>query len=646
VSIAEGKARIAAPYVLLAGMVLAVYLQVASFPFINYDDHPHILNNPAVQEGLTLEGVRWALTTDMDAGWIPVTWLSRMLDVSLFGMNAGGHHLVNVLFHMLNAMLLFHAFRRMTGRLGESWLVAALFAVHPLHVESVAWVTERKDVLAGFFWMLSLLAYARYAERPSASRYAAVALWFALGLMSKPIVVTLPFVLVLLDAWPLRRLRLAGGTDSVDGPPFAPATASRLLLEKAPLLAMSAGASVATVISEVGERAVLTLADLPLPVRIGNAVLSYSLYLGKIAWPARLAVFYPHPGSGISPVAVAASAIFLAAATVLAIRSFRACRWLAVGWFWYLGALVPVIGIVQAGEFAMADRCAYLPSIGIYVILAWGASRLAGRIRHGHPALQAAAVACLLALGSAAYVQAGLWRDTGVLFRHALSVTEGNWIAHLNLGQSESAAGRDEAALAHFREALRICPRYTDAKYAVYSTLSRLGRQAEALRYFADALRDSRSDSRGITRVGLSFAESGKIDEAAACFREAVRRSPDDAEANYNLAVALVRSGKQAEAASHFLLALRIEPADAGANNRLGVALMGLGRHEEAIARFREAVRLDAGHGEARFNLGVALARTGRRREAIDCFRAILRDYPGDSDAGAELARLEGGRGR
>ena len=557
----------------LAALVVIVYWRVTAFPFILLDDEPLILKNPAVQGGLTLEGVRWAFATDMDAGWIPLTWLSRMLDVTLFGMNAGGHHLVNVLLHLMNTLLLFGVLREATGNTWKSGLVAALFAVHPLHVESVAWVTERKDVLAAFFWMLSLGAYIRYAARPGAARYGAAALFFFLGLLSKPIVVTLPFALLLLDYWPLRRLWPS--PDSSDEPPSrsSPVAPVRLVLEKLPLFLLSAAISAVTYFSQKGIGAVTPIDANPLRARAGNALLSYAVYLRKALWPSDLAIFYPHPGANLVTWKPVAAGLFLCLATAWAMRQARRQRWLVVGWFWYLGTLVPVIGLVQVGGIGMADRCTYIPMIGIYLIVVWGAGESAARFKVPAPVATAAASACLLALAACAWLQAGYWRGSEPLFRRALDVTEGNWLAHSLIGQIDSMAGKDVEAEAHYREALRIWPWLPDVHNSLGEVLDRMGRTEEAISNFREELVIQPRHAPAQYNLGVTYYRIGKIGEAAACFRETLRILPDHPEAHNNIGVYLLDTGREDEAIAHFRAALRVRPDYPEAHHNLEIAL-------------------------------------------------------------------------
>jgi tetratricopeptide (TPR) repeat protein len=629
----------------LAAMVAIVYWRVGSFPFILLDDEPYILKNAAVQGGLTLEGVRWAFTTVMDAGWIPLTWLSRMLDVSLFGMDAGKHHLVNVLFHLLNTLLLFRVLREATGKVWESGFAAALFAVHPLHVESVAWVTERKDVLGAFFWMLSLCAYLRYAARPGVARYGAVVLFFVLGLLSKPIVVTLPFVLLLLDYWPLCRLQPPGAPGGVSPPP-RPVPPGRLVLEKVPLLALSAAVSVVTYLAQKKIGAVTPLGATPLWARAGNALDSYATYLRKAVWPSDLAVFYPHPGTDLLLWKTAAAGLFLCVVTVWVVRGALRRGWLAVGWFWYLGTLVPVIGLVQVGGNAMADRCAYIPMIGIYLAAAWGAGESAARFRVPKAAGAAVAGGGLLVLAVAAWIQVGYWQGSASLFRRALDVTENNWLAHSSLGQVASEAGRDEEAVAHYREALRIWPDLPEVHNALGGALERMGRIDEAKANFREELRLQPDFADAHYNLAILLGRTGWIDESAAEYREVLRLRPDHPEAHNNLGVYLSDIGRDEEAVAHFREALRTRPDHAEAHHNLGMLLARTGEPDEGIGHLRQAVRIRPGYVEAHNNLGVLLARRGAFPEAVSEFREALRLKPDHEGARYNLETATSNMGK
>jgi Flp pilus assembly protein TadD len=482
-----------------------------------------------------------------------------MADVSAFGLDAGRHHLVSLALHAANALLLFAALLRLTGAFGRSLLVAALFAVHPLHVESVAWISERKDLLAGLFWMLGLLAWAEYARAPSRARYAAVFAAMALGLLAKPMLVTFPFVLLLLDRWPLGR---AGG----------PAAARRLVLEKAPLFALSAASCVLTLLAQRGGSAVVPVDALPLPVRLANAPLAWAGYVGKAIFPARLAVLYPHSGGFPGLPALAASAALLAALSVAAFLARRRAPAVPVGWLWFLGTLVPVIGIVQVGYQSMADRYAYIPLIGLYVAAAWGIPALLPDRHRRHA--WALAVPAVLALAAATHVQAGNWRDTRTLFEHARAVVPENWLAECWLGRIEASEGNEERAAGRFRRALEILPGIPEAENGLGEILMRRGRTAEAV----------------------------------ARFRSAVASRPGYAEAWANLAFGLAAGGDLDGAARSLEQALRADPDSPGTLSNLGYVRWLQGRTREAEARFREALARKPELEAARVNLERLLA--------------------------------------
>jgi Flp pilus assembly protein TadD len=556
--------------------------------FVNFDDDDYVTANPVVLRGLTWHGVAWAFTTEHAVNWHPLTWLSHMLDVQLYGLDAGAHHLTNLLFHIGNTLLLFGLLHRMTGALGRSAFVAGLFAVHPLHVESVAWVAERKDVLSTLFWMLTLWAYIEYVKRPdlrqsSRRRYAAVLLFFALGLMAKQMLVTLPLVLLLLDFWPLGRVGI--GPNPAGG--WAPArdgwaTAGRLVWEKLPLLALAAASSIATFVIHQRGGAVIILSAIPLQLRIENALVSYVVYIGKMLWPAGLAVLYPYPQS-LSAWSVAVAFVTLTGISVAVIWAAPRRPYLPVGWFWYLGTLVPVIGLIQVGDQAIADRYTYIPLIGLFIIVAWGVPDLLVRWplrRVVLPKIALPAAACLVILACAITARGQLeyWEDSTTLWTHTLAVTTRNNIAHNNLGATLADQGKTDEAIAHYSEALRIKSDYADAH----------------------------------NNLGVALADQGKLDEAIAHYSEALRIKPGYSDAHSNLGIALADQGNLDEAIAQFTEALRINPDSAKAHNNLGVALASQGKLDEAIAQFTEALQVKPDYADARNNLELALARRGK----------------------------------
>ncbi len=606
-------------------LTLLVYAPVYRFGFVNFDDPDYVTNNPHVRNGLTPDGLAWALTSTEAANWFPATRLSHLLDVEVFGMRAGGHHFTNALLHASATVLLFAFLCAATGAAWPSAFVAVLFAVHPLHVESVAWIAERKDVLSALFWFLALWSYVR-------RRYWLTLLAFVLGLASKPMVVTLPFVLLLLDVWPLRRpLRSA-------------------LWVKIPLLALSAAAAAVTYLVQSGSGAVRAVGQFPLGLRVENALVSYALYIVKTFWPAKLAVFYPYPHA-LPGWQVALSAVLLAGISILAWRTRRSRPYLAVGWLWYLGTLVPVIGLIQVGAQARADRYLYLPMVGLAIMLAWGLREILPK----RMAFSAAVAGCL-ACAAVCEAQIQYWRNSETLFRHALDVTAGNYLAHHNLGVALAGEGRLAEAIGQYRAALQIEPHAANVETDYGNALAKSGRFDEAIAHYRAALRDL--PDAPITHNDLAnalAATPGGLPEAVAEYRTALRLKPDYEEARnnlaqvqsngpemqYNLGVDLARNGNPQAAIPHFEEALRLRPDYVDAHNNLGVVLAGAGQRQEAISHFEAALRIDPDSADAHVNLGIALAEIpGRMPEAMGHFRAALRIRP-DPEIRQMLERLE-----
>jgi tetratricopeptide (TPR) repeat protein len=587
--------------VLLACLVLiaasvAVYAPVSHFGFVTWDDPEYVVGNVHVSQGLTWQGARWALTSTDEANWHPVTWLSHMLDVQLYGMNAGPQHVTNLVIHILDALLLLGLLYRMTGALGRSTFVAGLFAVHPLHVESVAWISERKDVLSTMFWLLTMWAYVAYVRRPGRGRYLPMLLLFALGLMAKPMLVTLPFVLLLLDFWPLQR--------GLELP--------RLVKEKLPLFALAAISSVVTVLAQRHGGAVAGLERLPLGIRLTNAPASYLAYIGKMLWPVRLAAFYPlHASTPVLQVTL--GALLLIGVTILAFRAGQRHGYLLVGWLWYVGTLIPVIGLVQAGSQSMADRYTYVPLIGLFLIAAWGAPELVARWRYGRVAIPVAAVCVLLMCTALARAQVGYWSDSAALWQHALEVTEDNYVAHASLGKVLLDEGKAGEAIPHFTETLRIQPNYVEAKNNLGMALAWRGKLDEAAQQFAGALRIKPDFPEAQSNLGMVLMSQGKLDEAAQRFAEALRIKPDFVQAQNNLGTVLMRQGKLDEAARYFGAAVRNRPDVPELQNNLGLVLMSQGKLDEAAQHFAEALRIKPDFADASKNLNRAMAQRQRR---------------------------------
>ena len=604
--------------------------------FLNYDDDEYVTANPHVRGGLTVPDVVWAFNAFYASNWHPLTWLSHALDCEWFGMNAGGHHAVGVLLHVVNSALLFLVLVRMTGATWRCAWVAAMFGVHPLHVESVAWVAERKDVLCTCFWLLTMWAYARYVERPSGWRYFSTLGLYALGLMAKPMVVTLPLALLLVDYWPLGRTPWA---KSVLGR-NASASPSRLVKEKLPFLALAAMSAALTYWAQRGGGAVAPLVNVLMPIRIANALLSYMRYIGEMFWPVRLAVFYPLR-AGLPPAEVMACGAGLVGITAAVIWWARRAPAFVTGWFWYLGTLVPVIGLVQVGAQSMADRYMYVPSIGLLIMLGWSVPdpMMNGRIVKSFTCVAAAAtIAASLAL---CRVQVGYWKDSETLFRHTLDVTRDNWLAHNSLGNALMQSGRMAEGIGHFEQALRIEPYYAEAHNSLGNALMQAGRMPEAIAQLEQALRINPDYAEAHCSLGAALERDGRIQDAIGQYDQALRIKPDLAEAHCYLGVALGRAGRVTEAISQLEQALRINPDYAEAHSNLGNALMESGRMPEAIRHLEQALRIKPGLAEAHYNLGVAFERAGRLNDATGQYELALRFKPDLAPAQTALVRLQ-----
>ena len=621
------------PWVLVA-LTVALYWPVRQHGFTALDDQDYVSGNRQVQAGLTWEGVRWAFTTGAASNWHPLTWISHMLDVQLFGPEPGRQHLVNVLFHAFNAALLFALLQGMTGALWRSAVVAGLFAVHPLHVESVAWIAERKDVLSVALGLLSLRAYLRYVRRPGPGGYLLVAALFVLGLLAKPMLVTLPFVFLLLDFWPLGRL----GRDARGR--------VRILTEKAPLLLASLAASVVTYLVQDQGQSIMSPERYPFPLRVGNALVSYMGYLWKTLWPQGLAIFYPWSRQGLSPLKVAGCAIGLAVITAVVCASTRTRPHRATGWFWYLGTLVPVIGLVQAGGQSMADRYTYLPSVGIFLLLTWEWHAQAGRLRRPRAISAVSAVAIISLLALAARSQLALWRSDATLFGHAARVTQDNYLAHYGLGHCFVSQGRFAEAEAEYREALRIKPRAAIAYFSLGSLLLNEGRDDEALQNFAETIRLNPAYADANYNSGVIFQRRKEIDKALLAYNEAVRIDPRHARAHINAGNILDQQGQATLAESHFRTAVQADPNLAEGQFSLGRLFLTQHRPEAAAAAFLEALRVRADYREARRGLGLALAGQGKWPEAEEQFLKLLQQEPADADGCFFMGNILASQGR
>ena len=635
-------------YALLVVGILAVFWRVTGFALINYDDGTYVTENHDLRLGLTGKGIRWALTAVVSNNWHPLTLISYLLNYQIGRFDPQGYHLLNLLLHMANSLLLFLVLNKMTGFRWRSAFAAALFAIHPFHVESVAWVAERKDVLSGLFWMLTMWAYINYTKRPGIKSYLPVVLAFALGLMSKPMLVTLPLALLLLDFWPLGRF----SADSDKRRAFS--NYRKLLWEKAPLFGLSAVSSIITFVVQRRGGSVADFETYPIGVRIANAVVSYVRYIGKTFWPQKLAVFYPHPGDSLPLWQVMGSGLLLVCITYLLIRAARRYPYAAVGWLWYVITLAPVIGIVQVGAQAMADRYTYVTLIGIFIAVAWGIPELlwkadasARGCRHPRVLISGAAGIAILALMYCAYVQVGYWRNNITLFRHALNATSNNFLANLNLASALQLGERPNEAIGYYRQALQIAPGNPDALSNIGLALADVGKAEEGLKYLYKALEVKPNDPDVENNLGYALCKLGRFDEGEAYFKKALQTNPRHKKAlpNYvaglnNKAIRLAQRGNPAAAVKIFSEALRLDPGNAETHYNLGVALDSLGRTDEAIEHFSEAVRLNPDNARAHNNLGALYAQQKKLDEAIRHFAEAVRIAPDFQAARSNLEKF------
>jgi len=657
---------------LLALVTAAVYWPVAKMGFINFDDPDYVVGNLRVQAGLTMESIKWAFTSLYASNWHPLTWLSHMLDCQLYHLKPAGHHLTNSLLHIANTLLLFGWLKRLTGAFWRSAFVAALFALHPLHVESVAWVSERKDVLSAFFFMLTLWAYGRYAKgrsknaegrmqnaesgrQPSSSIFYVLSLcFFALGLMSKPMLVTLPFVLLLLDFWPLRRWGLktadSGRKDLL-----------RLSLEKAPFFALSAVSCVLTFLVQRACGAMTSLENGPIELRLANALVAYARYLGKTFWPTKLAVIYPYFHLELDSWQVVGAAFLLLAVTAGVLIARRQRPYLLVGWLWFLGMLVPVIGLVQVGKQSLADRYTYLPHIGLFIFIAWGAAAVASRLKR--PGLISAVAAVLVLAGCAIRTarQLSYWRDTRTLFQYAAEVTSQNYVAyaviandlveqrklpeaiewcrksleiapdyaeaHNTLGNIYAKQEKYDEAIANYRAA-EADPTYADPRIELGNILVKQGKFSEAEAKCREALRLAPMHLPGMFSLATALHSQGKLDEAAGYYRRILALNPNLYTPHRQLGNILVAQGKPDEAIAELLAALKIRPDDGDTRTVLGMALLGTKHTDEAATQFREAARLQSTNALANYHLALIHQERKETPAAIERLRAVLKAQP------------------
>jgi tetratricopeptide (TPR) repeat protein len=615
----------------LALAVWVAFGQTIRFGFVDYDDDEYVYDNPEITHGLSLKAILWAFTHVHSHNWHPLTTLTHMLDCEVYGLHPWGHHLGNLLLHAMAAILLFLAFQQMTGALWRSAFVAALFAVHPLHVESVAWISERKDVLSGLFFMLTLMAYVRYLRTkasgatttlaiPRSPFYWVALLLFAFGLMSKPMLVTLPFILLLLDWWPLQRFTIHNARSAV-GP---------LVREKIPFLLLSAASCAATIWAQ--KDALNSLQRVTFLSRVCNAVVSYSAYLWQMLYPVDLAVFYPHPGNHLAAWKVSVSLLSLLLVSAGVAIGSRKHAYLPMGWLWYLGMMVPVIGIVQVGGQARADRYTYLSQIGLYVIVAWGAVDLCGSWRYSRALLGAGAAVILASLLVLAHVQTTYWKDSISLMTHAIACTSDNSIAYNNRGLALVAQGKLAEAIRDYKRAIQLEPSYAVAHSNLGIALAALGKLPEAIQHYELAIRLRPYYANAYNNLGATLAAQGKLSEAIQDFERAVQLRPSYASAYYNLGLALAALGKLPEAIQHYERALQLKPDYVEALNNLAYVLAtsqndSVRNGVRAIALSQQANRLTSGENLVVLDtLAVAYAEAGRYPEAVETLnRAIQR---------------------
>jgi len=652
-------------YISLAGTTWLAFQQVGNNEFIDFDDNVYIMQNHHIHKGITIQGLRWAFTTGYAANWHPVTWISHMVDVQLFRLKPKWHHLTNLLFHIANVLLLFFVLSRMTKAPWKSAMVAALFALHPLHVESVAWAAERKDVLSTFFWMLTLIAYGYYVRNPRLKNYMVVLAFFALGLMSKPMVVTLPFVLLLFDYWPLERFGgSSGGLNQLPGESveamrteagspvstrkekgktgnraqeqtvqrgtlleqkFKWASIRPPVLEKVPLLVLSVLSCVATYIAQNKGGAVSSIEIITPGIRISNAFVSYLLYITKTVWPHGLSIFYSHPG--LRPLwQVFGAMLFLVAVTFAVIRTGKRFPYLPVGWLWFTGTLVPVIGIVQVGGQAMADRYAYIPSIGIFIMAAWGIPEIFKKRRYGKELLAGLSALCLACFFILTWVQVGYWRDYFTLFYHAATITKDDFTLYNNRGIAYKGMGDNVHAIEDFNKAIEINPRYAQAYSNRGTSFVELGKPAQAVEDYNKAIELDSHLAGAFFNRGVFYQSSGNFRQAIADYDRAVENSyPNLEEALCNRGAAYGELGNQSKAIENYDMAIASDPEYVKAYFNRGLAYGQLGKYLQAINDFDKCISLDNNNPEAYFGRGMTYGNIGKENQAIEDIKTAAR---------------------
>jgi tetratricopeptide (TPR) repeat protein len=628
----------------LALAILAVFFQLLGSDFITFDDAHYVSENPYVRTGLTRDNIIWAFTPGEFGYWHPVTWLSHMLDCQIYGMDPGMHHLTNVLIHVANTLLLFLILSRLTGALWKSAFVAALFALHPLNVDSVAWIAERKNLLSTLFWLLTMWAYVRYAHRKAILPYLLALVLFALGLLAKPMLVTLPFVLLLLDYWPLDRLHLGRLCEDIDrqaGQPethINPASALlHLLWEKIPFFVLSAASIGLSYWSSDKLATTISTGLVPIRLRIANALVSYITYISRAIFPQKLAVFYPYPQA--VPLAHSITAlIVLVCVTVVFVWVFRKKRYLTLGWLWYLGTLVPVIGLVQVGLWpAFADRWAYVPLIGIFVIVAWAVPDVLAGWRFRKVALALSAAVVLLALAVCTHLQLRYWRSSTALFQHAIDVTDDNYQAHFSMIKPLLKEGKFAQAIEHGQKSLELNPSYASAHNSLGAVLLESGRLDEAFIHLRKALQLKPHFPAAHVNLGALFVKRDKLDQAVEHFSEALSLQPDLLSANVNIASVFTRQNKLDQAVKHYSKALQINPDLPEIHNNLGLVLARQQKLIQAAHHYTQALRTKPDFADAHNNLAYVLVQQQNLDQAAHHYTQALKITPDSAAAHNDL---------
>ena len=614
--------------ILLTALTLGIYAQVVGFEFTNFDDDNYVTNNSVVKKGLSFEGLEYAfsITKEKKAYWHPLTWLAHMMDCQLFNLNAGMHHMSNVLLHILNSLLLFFVFKLMSGAFLPSALIALLFALHPLSVDSVAWIAERKNVLSTLFWLLTMLAYSHYSQKPGKGRYILVFCVFILGLLAKPMLVTLPCALLLMDYWPMNRTGLLPAHGN--GPHFPKTSLPKLVLEKIPFLIISFFAVFISSHSLKVLGVYVATERVPMSLRIENAIVSYVKYIGKIIWPENLAVYYPFPVS-IPFWQVIGAAIVLIILSALVISQIKSRPWFSIGWFWFLGTLFPVSGLIQGGLWPeMADRWAYIPQIGILIMIAWPVSVLVGAPNTFGKTAAALAGTLLIALSATSWLQIGHWQNSKALFYHAMTVTGENSIAHRNLGHAFFQEKDYDKAIEHFRKGIQINPRHPEIHLHLGDALLAKKAPAEAIHHYKTAANLNPKDAYSLVQVGALLKDEGRPHEAIKYLNKALSIDPDDVWARHNLGLAIAETGNFETAEEEVLKALSMDENKGEGYYSVGAFYGKYNKQAKAKKILEKALKENAEHQEANYNLGIIAVDQNRTKDAEQYFLTTLTTNP------------------